>query len=39
MRKGEVGKRVPSGHNAVGVSGPQSGSETSSGHGSACCDD
>ena len=39
LRRGTGGKRVPSGHNAVGVSAPQVGSETSRWHGSAAGDD
>ena len=33
------GKRVPSGHNAAGVSDPQAASETSRATGRALCDD
>ena len=36
---GTGGKRVPSGHNAEGVSDPQVGSETSTDHGSGLYDD
>jgi|GEM_PF-5226531 len=36
---GTGGKRVPSGHNAEGISDPQVGSETSTDHGSGLYDD
>ena len=39
LSEGTGGKRVPSGHNAEGVSDPQVGSETSTGYGSSLYDD
>ena len=38
-KEGTGGKRVPSGHNAEGVSDPEVGSETSTGYGSSLYDD